>query len=185
MLWRDDPMEEIIKGMWRFDAGLNNFKLYAEMMPYIEQKYEQERCRAFCIQGTERFDETQIAETPKSIEGESLTEPLCKNAPYANQIIEQYGLFHTRLMNRPPRTCYDYHTDPSVNRWAVHIPILTNDSVFVVVDGVAGQMPDDGCIYFLDTYRYHTVLNGHKTEDRWHIVAKMHGVHQWMEQWCK
>lgn len=169
-------MKEIIKGLYKLDANLNNYKIYAEMKPYIDLKYHQENHRAFCIQGTQKFDESQICQTQKSIEGESLTKPLCTNAPYTNQILENWNLYHARLMNRPPKTVYDYHTDPSPHRWAVHIPIYTNDNVFFVVDGVAAQMEDDGSIYFLDTHLMHTVFNGHLSEDRWHIVTKMKDV---------
>lgn len=164
-------MLEVIKGLYKLDANLNTYKIYNEMKPYIELKYDQQKHRAFCIQGTQKFDESQISETPKSMAGQSLIEPLCTNAPYTNQILEDWNLYHARLMNRPPRTAYEYHCDPY--QWAIHIPIYTNNKVFFVVDEVLAHLEDDGSMYFLDTHRMHTVFNGHRTEDRWHIVAKM------------
>ena len=51
--------------------------------------------------------------------------------PYLNSIIEEHNLHRVRLMNLKSKTCYSYHKDQGKR---FHIPIITNENCFFVVD---------------------------------------------------
>ena len=97
-------------------------------------------------------------------------EPVYK-IPYINSIIEKLGLFRTRIMEMRPKSCYSYHIDQT-NR--VHIPIITNDKAFFVVDDIVQRMPNVGEVYFLETTKIHTAINASISDTRIHIVGLTH-----------
>jgi hypothetical protein len=83
-------------------------------------------------------------------------------------IIEEYGCFRTRIMLMSPRSCYSIHADFTPR---LHIPVVTNTQAWMVWPYLnkCYQMKV-GNIYFADTTKTHTFLNGDGT-DRIHIVA--------------
>lgn len=93
--------------------------------------------------------------------------PTFDHIPYLNSIIEKLGLKRTRLMNLSPRTCYTYHMDYTPR---VHIPLITNERCFLVLDDEVQYMPADGTVYLVDTRLKHTAINASK-EDRIHLVG--------------
>tara|TARA_B100001094_G_scaffold194085_1_gene187944 strand:- start:532 stop:990 length:459 start_codon:yes stop_codon:yes gene_type:complete len=89
--------------------------------------------------------------------------------PYINSIMAELKMFRTRLMILKPRECYTYHYDFSKR---IHIPVITNESCFIVENRQLRHLPADGNYYVVDTTKMHTALNGSRdNEDRLHIVG--------------
>ena len=89
--------------------------------------------------------------------------------PYTNSIIKELGLYRTRLMNMKPVSCYSYHKDYSKR---IHIPLITNEKCFFVINGEAVWTPADGNYYEIDTTQMHTFVNG-SFQHRLHIVGNI------------
>jgi hypothetical protein len=89
------------------------------------------------------------------------------NGTYLASIIEKYQGFRTRIMCMPSRQCYSIHYDPTSR---IHIPIVTNLQAWMVwpFHNECHRMPT-GNIYWADTTKPHTFMNGH-SENRIHIV---------------
>ena len=89
--------------------------------------------------------------------------------PYINSIMAELKMFRTRLMILKPRECYTYHYDFSKR---IHIPVITNESCFIVENRQLRHLPADGNYYVVDTTKMHTALNGSRdNDDRLHIVG--------------
>jgi len=76
--------------------------------------------------------------------------------PYTNSVLSELGMYRTRLMNMKPKTCYSYHWDPTKR---MHIPLLTNENNFFVIDDEISRYPADGSYYLIDTTKKHTFVN--------------------------
>ena len=92
--------------------------------------------------------------------------PIYDQLQYTNSIIQELGMTRTRLMYMMGPTCYTYHKDPTPR---MHIPLITNDKCFMVLDDEVHRYPV-GKAYFVDTTKMHTFVNG-STEVRLHIVG--------------
>ena len=86
---------------------------------------------------------------------------------YTNSVLEELGMFRSRLMTMCKTSCYSYHKD-STKR--IHIPLITNDKCFFVIDDIVNRYPADGNYYIADTTKMHTFVNA-SWEDRIHIVG--------------
>ena len=91
----------------------------------------------------------------------------CFDFPYTNQIIHDLGMYRTRVMRMNPKTCYTYHQDPTQR---IHIPLVTNDKCFIILDKEVIHLPADGNHYLIDTTKYHTAVNA-SHEVRTHIIG--------------
>ena len=89
--------------------------------------------------------------------------------PYINSIIEEHNLYRVRLMNLKSKTCYSYHQDQGKR---FHIPLITNDNCFFVVDDKIVRYPADGNYYIVDTTKKHTAVNA-SWEDRIHLIGNL------------
>jgi len=87
--------------------------------------------------------------------------------PYTNSVLSELGMYRTRLMNMKPKTCYSYHWDPTKR---MHIPLLTNENNFFVMEDTVFRLPADGSVYEVDTTNIHTFVNA-SISRRIHIVA--------------
>ena len=87
--------------------------------------------------------------------------------PYTNSIMKDLGMFRTRAMRMHSNTCYSYHKDPTMR---IHIPLITNDKCFMVIDDEVIRYPADGNYYIVDTTKMHTAING-SPEERIHIIG--------------
>lgn len=87
--------------------------------------------------------------------------------PYTNSVLSELGMYRTRLMNMKQKTCYSYHWDPTKR---MHIPLLTNENNFFVIDDEISRYPADGSYYLIDTTKKHTFVNA-SFENRLHIVG--------------
>lgn len=87
--------------------------------------------------------------------------------PYTNSILTQLGMYRSRLMRMKPKTCYSYHWDPTKR---MHIPLITNEDNFFVIDDEVSRYPADGSYYLVDTTKKHTFVNA-SFDSRVHIVG--------------
>ena len=87
--------------------------------------------------------------------------------PYVNSIIEEHQLYRTKFFKMKPKTCYSYHRDQTKR---LHVPVITNDKCFLVVDDVVVRTPVDGASYVIDTTKIHTAVNA-SFEERVHLIG--------------
>ena len=91
--------------------------------------------------------------------------------PYINHIIEELNLCRTRVLVLHPKVCYSLHKDPSKR---IHIPVVTNEKCWMIVNKEIMHLPADGRYYEIDTTQEHTALNG-SWQARTHIVGCIKG----------
>lgn len=84
-----------------------------------------------------------------------------------DKLATKFNLGRVRVLKLEARTCLSYHRDPEPR---VHIPLLTNPGALMIIDQFAVNLPADGSVYFTNTMKYHSVLNGGESE-RIHLVA--------------
>lgn len=89
--------------------------------------------------------------------------------PYTNSIMEKYNFFYTRLMLVKPKTCYSYHRDRCKR---IHIPLVTNEDAWFIIEKEIFHLPADGSVYLVDTTKMHTVVNT-SSENRTHLVGQI------------
>lgn len=117
----------------------------------------------------------QVDENGKGAEGqltrlkgkESDYHILAYNIPYTNSVIESLGMFRSRVMKMKPKTCYSYHIDATKR---IHIPLITNENCFFVIEDEIVRLPANGNSYVIDTTKKHTFVNA-SFEERIHLVG--------------
>ena len=67
---------------------------------------------------------------------------------------------------------YTYHQDTTKR---IHIPLVTNDKCFFIINSIVKQYPADGNYYVVDTTQMHTAINASK-KDRIHIIGVINGL---------
>jgi len=84
------------------------------------------------------------------------------------KFILQHNGFRTRIMNMNPRRCYSVHNDPTPR---LHLPLITNNQcwMFWPYDSQCYQL-HEGIVYWADTTKKHSFINGSETQNRIHIV---------------
>jgi hypothetical protein len=93
--------------------------------------------------------------------------PLFPEMKYTNKVLKDLNMVRARVMKLRPFNCYSYHKDASQR---MHIPLITNDKCFMIIENEVFHYPADGTAYLINTTKMHTALNaGH--EDRIHIVG--------------
>ena len=85
---------------------------------------------------------------------------------YTNQVLKDLNVYRARVMRMPSKTCYSYHQDYTRR---LHIPLITNENCFFVIDDEVIRYPADGNYYVADTRKFHTFVNA-SWEERIHIV---------------
>jgi len=93
--------------------------------------------------------------------------PIFPKILYTNDVLTKFGMYRTRVMNMAPKTCYTYHQDYTRR---VHIPLITNENCFFIIDDEVIRYPANGSVYIADTRKMHTFVNA-STEYRLHIVG--------------
>jgi|SaaInlStandDraft_1057018.scaffolds.fasta_scaffold50940_2 hypothetical protein len=87
--------------------------------------------------------------------------------PYLNDIINRHDMIRTRVMTMKPKLAYRMHRDYSMR---YHIPLITNENCFFIIDENIIRLPADGSLYLVDTNYPHTFVNA-SGELRTHIVG--------------
>ena len=117
----------------------------------------------------ENYNEIQV-ERPVNEEAYRVFEPLLMDTYFkkVHEILSQhFKLGRIRILKLNSRASLSYHRDPEAR---LHIPIITNPAALMIVDKEAYHMKADGGVYYVDTTKYHTALNG-GNEPRVHLVA--------------
>ena len=140
-------MSEIVKTIGEVDIErilleLSNKKIPAQFPLHgvDENDFEGAVGRAYTL----RHDETDFVV------------PLYKDMPYTYSILEEYKMYRARVMRLTQGKCYSYHRD---NTWRVHIPLVSNDTCFFVINDEIFRLPADGSVYLVDTTKVHSAVN--------------------------
>lgn len=109
----------------------------------------------------------KVSNLPNKLENQyKYIQPSLKNS-YISTIIDQYNGFRTRIMMLSSRKCYSVHYDLTPR---IHIPIVTNQDCWMIWPYENScNILEKGNIYWTDTTKYHTFINGGLTE-RIHLV---------------
>lgn len=83
------------------------------------------------------------------------------------EIILKYQLKRTRFLWMNGKSCYSMHKD---NTPRLHIPIITNPQCFMIFQIGTIQHLKSGSVYWVDTRKSHTAMNGSDLE-RLHLVG--------------
>jgi len=86
---------------------------------------------------------------------------------YINELMKEMKLYRTRIMRMPPKSCYSLHKDFSLR---LHIPLVTNEKCFLVIDNEVIRYPADGNFYILNAKKEHTAVNA-SLKERIHLIA--------------
>ena len=87
--------------------------------------------------------------------------------PYTNSVLSDLKMYRSRLMKMTSKHCYSYHRDRTQR---IHIPLVTNENCFFVIEDRVLRIPADGNHYLIDTRKMHTFVNA-SFEERLHIVG--------------
>lgn len=115
------------------------------------------------------YNEIQV-ERYVNEQGYRIFEPLLMKTYLKNvydTLSKHYRLGRVRILKLDSRTSLSYHRDPEAR---LHIPIITNPGALMIVENEAFHMQSNGSVYYVDTTKYHTALNGGDTA-RVHLVA--------------
>lgn len=142
---------------------LNKIKSELDLLPKWDDQ--------ICLQGAN--DETDpFCGTGKAIDLKykeiEYNQPIF-DMPYVNSIIKEHNLYRVRLMNLKSKTCYTYHKDQCKR---FHIPIITNENCFFIVEEKIIRYPADGNYCIVDTDKKHTAINASR-EDRIHLIGNL------------
>ena len=124
-----------------------------------------------CLQGVKNVDDPFFGcEKVKSLKPYKETDFVHPNfdMPYTNSILKKLNMHRTRVLKLGPASCYSIHRDPTRR---IHIPIVTNDKCFLIVNNEVIYLPADGSHYEIDTTHRHTAINGSRDLERIHIVG--------------
>ena len=124
-----------------------------------------------CLQGTETIKDpfagiNSARDLPKK---EAEFTYLLFDIPYINSIIKEHNLYRVRLMNLKSKTCYTYHKDQCKR---FHIPIITNENCFFIVEDKLIRYSADGNYCIIDTSKKHTAVNA-SWKDRIHLIGNL------------
>ena len=86
---------------------------------------------------------------------------------YINSIMKKLNMKRTRVMRMPPMKCTTYHIDATKR---IHIPLITNDDCFFVIEDEIYRLPVNENYYIVDTTKRHTFVNA-SDKERIHIVG--------------
>lgn len=117
----------------------------------------------------ENYNEIQV-ERFVNEDAYRIFEPLLMQTYFKNvydTLSQHFRLGRVRILKLDSRSSLSYHRDPE-NR--LHIPIITNPGALMVVESRAYHMKADGSVYYMNTMKYHTALNG-GNDPRVHLVA--------------
>ena len=117
----------------------------------------------------ENYNEIQV-ERYVNEEAYRVFEPLLMTTYFKNVydvLSSHFKLGRVRILKLDSRASLSYHRDPEAR---LHIPIITNPGALMIVENEVHHMKADGSVYYMDTTRYHTALNG-GNQPRIHLVA--------------
>lgn len=96
---------------------------------------------------------------------DTYTEKVCN---YIKKTVKGVKIGRIRWMLLKPKSTLSYHRDPK-DLLRFHIPLITTENAFFIVEDVIYRMQDPGCLYAINTMKRHTAVNTANTE-RLHMV---------------
>lgn len=87
--------------------------------------------------------------------------------PYTNSVLKKFDLVRCRVMYMKPKTCLSVHVDPTRR---LHIPLVSSDDCFFVINNKIYRMPNDGSVYLMNAKLPHTAVNASFAK-RLHLVG--------------
>lgn len=129
---------------------------------HAKQKYviSQDHYDSYCdflFNDQEHYDDPNFTYVIKAIEDVA-----------AIAVKDGLAVGRARFLTLPGKSCLTLHTDnDSALRY--HIPIITNNAVFYVINDQVERMPNEGSLYTLQTSHLHTVVNASRS-NRVHLV---------------
>ena len=129
---------------------------------------------AICLQGVEGYLDpfyatgllSAVKKDPTHIP-RNFKESIFPKMTYTNSVINELKMYRTRLLKMKHKTCYSYHKDIEKR---IHIPLITNENNFFIIEEKVIRLPADGNHYLLDTTKPHTFVNA-SFEERIHLVG--------------
>lgn len=157
-------------GSVRVLGPVDTDKLIKSLQPFVDKAYTGERQQGLRIAGSFEgvSDLRYDSANPRKIGEKDFTDWIT-GTEYLQEVAKSFNIRdagRVRMLMMPPRTTYSLHHDPDL--WRVHIPLVTNPSAFVVVDGKLWHMPI-GYAYLMQVEFHHLALNAGDA-DRIHIV---------------
>lgn len=97
--------------------------------------------------------------------------PTFKNSYIEKTLLQMnFPFYRTRLMRLTAKGCYSVHCDTS---WRFHVPISTNEHAWLIFFDTNEKIQlEVGKVYFVNTMRPHSYMNG-GTTDRIHIIGSI------------
>ena len=155
-----------------YHKAINDIGFSGEMVNCISLTHcekESSAPRGIFWMMNENYEEIQV-ERYVNEDAYKIFEPLLMDSYFKNVydvLSQHYKLGRVRILKLDSRTSLSYHRDPEAR---LHIPIITNPGALMVVGKEAHHLEADGGVYYVDTTKYHTALNG-GNEPRIHLVA--------------
>lgn len=157
----------MIKEIGSFDAELL-YSEYKKVEPKIVWGFETEKGKQAALQY--RLDEDIWKEPVDRAKGNELEyhnlNPIFKDTIF-EEIIIKYKLRRTRFMWLNQWSCYTLHRDISPR---IHFPISTNPQSFIILKDSAIEHLKAGVVYYVDTRKLHTAMNG-SDKRRLHLIG--------------
>lgn len=118
----------------------------------------------FDLSDTQNFFSAKIKETDFWLINDNF------KGSYIEEIINNFSLVRTRLVIMPPRSCLNFHADPTPR---LHIPIKTNNECYFYFPDQCKQFNlKEYNIYSVNTTQKHIFMNTSKQE-RIHILGSL------------
>ena len=145
-------------------------------LPVYHDRYDHNA--QICLQGVKGNDDPHLGCTATHIQHmkfkisghqtRDFTIPLC-DIPYINKFMSDHNMYYTRVMHLSPKRCYGHHQD---TKKRIHIPLVTNEDAWLIVNKQVHHIPANGNYYIVDTTQMHTAINTSSLE-RLHIVGNI------------
>lgn len=150
----------------------NNKQISVQKRPSVSGTKELTDGTQSLVFDWDTYDETTgKAKLRKELVKETDFSEICEfiKGTYTEEVIktlqQEYGVVRGRYMISEMKSCLTMHRDSSKR---IHIPIVTNDECFMVIDDVVCRLPY-GNTYIVDTTVPHTAVNASSTR-RTHLV---------------
>jgi len=150
----------------------NNKQISVQKRPNVQGKNELTDGTQSLVFDWDTYDETTgKAKLRKELVKETDFSEVCDfiKSTYTEEVIkklqEKYGVVRGRYMISEMKSCLTIHRDSSKR---MHIPIVTNENCFMVIEDSVYHLPY-GSTYRVDTTVPHTAVNASSTR-RTHLV---------------
>lgn len=158
---------KIIKDTVNVNGILNEINLIIKKYPFLKNQPQISlQTNSLNASPEERWN--SATGKMKYVEGEEkdYIYPLFPELKLINHYLQSLGMYRSRIMINKSKECMTIHKD-----WTprIHIPIYSNENCLMIIDKV-GYYLEPGKIYWTDTRKPHTAMNG-SYDYRMHIIG--------------